>query len=111
MPRRPMTMPLARVHGQSSLKVLDKRETTNERGYDADWKRLRKRWLQLHPLCRHHEKRGIIVPATIVNHIEDIRDRPDLRLDESNLESLCKRCHDRHTAIRMNQQRRRARKL
>ena len=34
-------------------------------------------------------------PATMVHHIIPISRRPDLRLDLSNMESLCNECHER----------------
>jgi 5-methylcytosine-specific restriction protein A len=89
------------------MRVLDNRESTTERGYDADWKRLRATFLVVHPICEHCDRRGVTTPARVVNHRIDIRDRPDLRLNESNLEALCKQCHDRHTARRMNAERKR----
>lgn len=36
-------------------------------------------------------------PATEVHHIIKIAARPDLRLDQENLMSLCKSCHGRRT--------------
>jgi 5-methylcytosine-specific restriction endonuclease McrA len=34
----------------------------------------------------------------VVDHIQSIAERPDLRMMWSNLRSGCKRCHDAHTA-------------
>jgi 5-methylcytosine-specific restriction endonuclease McrA len=34
----------------------------------------------------------------MVDHIQTIVERPDLRLVDANLRSLCKPCHDAHTA-------------
>lgn len=59
---------------------------------------MREEQLRREPLCRFHRERGKIVPATVVDHILSIEQRPDLRLELSNLRSLCKECHDRHTA-------------
>lgn len=36
--------------------------------------------------------------ATVVDHIMSISERPDLRLEWSNLRAMSKRCHDRRTA-------------
>jgi hypothetical protein len=38
-----------------------------------------------------------------VDHIIDIADRPDLRLDEDNLQSLCAQCHGRKTRAKQTQ--------
>ena len=54
-----------------------------ERGYDAKWRRARKRFLQRHPLCADH----------IVPHRGDRA----LFWDEKNWQPLCKSCHDRKT--------------
>lgn len=43
--------------------------------------------------CDRHGRR-IPVRATLVHHREPLRERPDLALTLSNLESLCDRCHD-----------------
>lgn len=32
--------------------------------------------------------------ANTVHHIQEVRDRPDLMVEESNLISLCHKCHD-----------------
>ena len=80
-----------------------RRGTTAERGYDADWKRLRDSYLKQHPLCQCDDcddGRKRIVAANVVNHIQDISERPDLRLEWTNLQSMSKRCHDRHTKLR-----------
>lgn len=103
---RPTTMKPISVRGRASAFAAvepRRRGTTAERGYDADWKRLRDSFLKEHPLCQCidcDDGRKRIVPANVVNHIEDIAVRPDLRLDWSNLQSMSKRCHDRHTKLR-----------
>jgi len=74
------------------------RGTRTQRGYDADWQALRLAHLADEPLCRFCRERGITKPAEVVDHIIPISERPDLRLVRSNLRSLCKTCHDRHTA-------------
>jgi 5-methylcytosine-specific restriction endonuclease McrA len=44
------------------------------------------------------------VPATEVDHIVDIVDAPHLRLEHSNLQSLCKPCHSAKTRLKQNAQ-------
>lgn len=34
--------------------------------------------------------------ALIVHHIKELEERPDLRLNESNLVTVCFECHERH---------------
>ena len=106
MPIRPTTMKPLRVRGNASALAqvaTRRRGTTDELGYDGDWERLRARFLAQHPLCqceRCDDGRKRVVPANVVNHIIDIRDDPTKRLDWNNLQSMAKRCHDRHTRLR-----------
>ena len=67
------------------------------RGYNAEWRRARKAFLQKHPLCAECGKAGKLTPATVVDHI--IPHRGDKRLfwDENNWQPLCKSCHDQKT--------------
>ncbi len=77
------------------------RESATARGYDEHWKRLRDWWLRIHPLCACddcQEGKLRLHAAQVVDHIIPICTRPDLRLEPSNLRSMTKRCHDRHTA-------------
>lgn len=69
------------------------RPGASARGYDREWERVRSRQLHREPLCRYCAEQGIVEPATEVDHVIPVRVRPDLRLDESNLQSLCETCH------------------
>ena len=69
-------------------------KTTAERGYDHHWRRLSERKRKLDPLCEHCEKQGVTRPADHVHHIVPIRTAPHLRLEWSNLMSVCKSCHE-----------------
>ena len=85
------------------------RGTAAQRGYDAAWRALRDA-VVIERGCRcEAEGCGCIVvlrkreatpttPVAHVDHIESIADRPDLRLERSNLRVLCEPCHDRRTA-------------
>lgn len=67
--------------------VNDKKSPYNER-----WRRIRLSKLQSEPLCRMCLSSGMTVPATVVDHITPIEDGGTH--EESNLQPLCKRCHD-----------------
>jgi 5-methylcytosine-specific restriction endonuclease McrA len=97
-----MTMKPTRVKQSVIAQVAKRRGTTNERGYDADWERLRDLHKFNEPLCRHCLAKGLVVPMDEVDHIIDIAVRPDLRLDDANLQSLCKSCHSRKTRLNQN---------
>ena len=75
----------------------DDRPSPSRRGYDRKWMRLRRWFLARHPLCAHCLQRGFTTPATEVDHIKPLRDG-GARLDQTNLQALCKSCHSRKTA-------------
>jgi len=70
------------------------RGSANQRGYGADWQRVRSLVIRAHPFCRQCG-----MPATEVDHIIAIRDG-GARLDPANLQSLCHSCHMQKTADR-----------
>ena len=74
--------------------VLDRapRRTTRERGYDYAWEKLRLLKLRTDPVCEIQIKCSGEL-ATEVDHIKSIRERPDLRLEWTNLQSACKPCN------------------
>ncbi len=75
----------------------DRRGSSTERGYDQTWRRVRAAHLSRHPLCVLCQAEGRLTPATVVDHIISINERPDLRLDSSNHRAMCKRHHDQRT--------------
>jgi 5-methylcytosine-specific restriction protein A len=71
---------------------------STKRGYGHDWQQLRRYHLSHEPLCRLCKARGHTVAAQEVDHIKPFDGLDDpLRLDGSNLQSLCKSCHSRKT--------------
>ena len=70
------------------------RGSAAERGYGADWRKSRRRFLASNPLCAACLKRGVLTPATVVDHIVPHRGAQRLFWDESNWQALCKQCHD-----------------
>jgi 5-methylcytosine-specific restriction protein A len=89
------------LHAKTARTRSDaQRGTSAQRGYDAAWQSLRLVQLRAHPLCQCEDcQEGAkrLTVATVVDHIEAIEERPDLRLDPANLRSMSKPCHDRHT--------------
>lgn len=65
----------------------------------AQWRGVRKRRLESHPLCEVCKSNDMITPATEVHHItpcETARTVDDMRklmFNEDNLQSLCHKCH------------------
>jgi len=66
---------------------------TTQRGYGYDWRQVRQQHITDDPLCEDCLKIGIARPVEEVHHVIPIADRPELRLERSNLVSLCKECH------------------
>lgn len=65
--------------------------------YPKGWSKIRKEFISKHPLCRSCELFGTIELATEVDHIKPLAKGGE-PADESNLQSLCRRCHIRKTA-------------
>lgn len=63
-------------------------------GYDARWQRARLAYLRRHPLCEKCAAAGRTAPATLVHHINPIKDG-GARLDIRNLQALCNACHEK----------------
>ncbi|MBA4538462.1 HNH endonuclease [Bacillus aquiflavi] len=80
----------------AKLHVND-RPNASERGYDNRWRKARKRFLNLNPLCKQCQQKGTLTQATVVDHIKPHRGDQSLFWDQSNWQPLCKRCHDRKT--------------
>lgn len=60
----------------------------------ARWKKARKAQLLANPLCKFHFARGLVVAAGVVDHIKPHKGDEQLFFSASNLQSLCKLCHD-----------------
>jgi 5-methylcytosine-specific restriction endonuclease McrA len=60
------------------------------------WRALRLQVLAERPLCIYCEQLGITKAADTVDHIKPHRGDPMLFWSVSNLQPLCKLCHDSH---------------
>lgn len=74
------------------------REVKNEAFYNSwPWRKLRKRFKENNPLCKHCEENGFIVPMKVVDHIVPIKKGGE-PLSEDNLQSLCEKCHNKKSS-------------
>lgn len=60
----------------------------------AQWQSLRCSRLSAEPLCRACALKGLIIVATVVDHVKPHRGDAALFFDISNTQSLCAPCHD-----------------
>jgi 5-methylcytosine-specific restriction endonuclease McrA len=94
--RPPGLKPRAQAERERKAIIDRKRPNATDRGYDHPWRALRARFIVAHPFCC---KPGCGRPTHDVDHIIDIRKRPDLRLTWSNLQPFCRSHHARKTAL------------
>ena len=78
------------------------RGSPSSRGYDYRWRKLREAYIAANPLCEIKTNCVGPVLAAEVDHKQTIRERPDLRLEWSNLQSACKSCHSAKTIKELN---------
>ncbi len=62
---------------------------------DREWWKLRSQRLKAEPWCRFCRQAGVMTAAEIVDHIRPHRGDRRLFFDTTNLQSLCRPCHDR----------------
>jgi len=67
---------------------------------------LRPAQLLREPFCRECARQGIRTRATVVDHVKPHLGDWLLFVDPGNHQSLCKRCHDRKTALEQAEKRR-----
>jgi len=91
-----------KAHMQQEIekrKAYDKSRPTYHSWYStARWKLMRLNYLWLNPLCVECSKSGVIKPSSIVDHIKPHKGNKNIFWDVSNLQALCKQCHDIKTA-------------
>jgi len=84
------------VHRYDARRRNDERRGTSAaRGYDFRWQRWRKMILAEDPLCYYCKARGLIVPATTVDHMT-----PKARGGGDDRDNLCGACFTCNSAKR-----------
>jgi 5-methylcytosine-specific restriction enzyme A len=98
-------VPTARAPGTPTKRDTDRlydrtrRDRESTRFYHSKvWLDFKEIVLADEPYCRRCRALGLWEPARTVHHVEPLRERPDLALDQSNAEPLCLSCHARHEA-------------
>ena len=69
------------------------RSNNHNKRYGREWKRIRDRYANSHPLCEMCLKEGRYTPMTEVHHILPIKQGGTN--ENSNLMSLCHSCHEK----------------
>lgn len=69
------------------------RNPTIKKKYGRQWKRIRDRYVSLHPFCERCLDEGKLTPVDEVHHILPVARGGSH--DESNLRSLCRSCHNK----------------
>ena len=70
-----------------------RRGSFRDRGYSAAWSKLSEEYRNQNPLCVPCLARGIVQPATCVDHIIPAACCIELMLDTDNLQGACTRCN------------------
>ncbi len=70
------------------------------RFYDSKaWKIVRQAALAKNPICEICRRK----PATVVHHLIRLKERPDLALEEANLQTACASCHNSESQREMTE--------
>lgn len=79
---------------QPERKQQEGRQHSNSKFYQSSrWRRVRASYIMRNPLCVECQRKGLVVPARVVDHITPINKGGAPYLEE-NLQSLCDRCHN-----------------
>jgi 5-methylcytosine-specific restriction protein A len=88
----PNRIPYAPIGPRRQARNTDQKERA--KFYNgARWKRLRSAHLAAHPLCEQCLKEGQVTEATIVHHVKERLQAPEMAYDSDNLESICDAHH------------------
>ncbi|GAA3020434.1 HNH endonuclease signature motif containing protein [Tetragenococcus solitarius] len=65
--------------------------------HSKQWRKLSELYRYENPCCEICLANGVVRKADVVDHVIELRDQWDKRLDKSNLMSLCHSCHYKKT--------------
>ncbi|WCJ49031.1 HNH endonuclease [Lactiplantibacillus plantarum] len=88
------------AYGRYHKRMYDSDESKYQQFYKSSaWRKLSRRFLESNPVCVQCYQDGVIRKADVVDHVIEIKDDWSRRLDESNLQPLCYRHHNRKTGL------------
>ena len=73
---------------------IDEVRSAFARGYNRQWQKASKAFLNAHPLCEKCKAEGRYTKATVADHIIPHRGNRELFWNRDNWQALCKHCHD-----------------
>ncbi|WP_051951444.1 HNH endonuclease signature motif containing protein [Flavobacterium sp. ASV13] len=74
------------------------REDKDDEFYNSRrWRNFRKSYLERNPLCVHCERDGYVTAATVADHKVRMKAGGEA-FEESNIQALCEKCHNRKSA-------------
>lgn len=92
MPNKPSKLKRQWVPERQAFKNLNKEK--NKQTYNSTrWRKFSKAYKERYPLCVKCKEKGIISKTEVTDHIERVNLGGDI-YNESNLQPLCKSCHN-----------------
>jgi 5-methylcytosine-specific restriction protein A len=107
MPSRPPSLKPRKAERERKRAIDQRRGSSTARGYDAAWRAVRDEVIiERACICEFCGKLGArskreassVLEILNVDHRKSIEERPDLRLEKSNLRVAHHSCHSRRTA-------------
>lgn len=93
MPVKPKTkLLLGRSRASKPEQAMKERKRSADEYHTWKWTRLSRAYRAAHPLCAECLKKGLFVPAQVVDHIIPAAICDDF-WDENNWQSLCRPCN------------------
>jgi 5-methylcytosine-specific restriction enzyme A len=90
-----------KTKNNEKMKQLDLKTTKGRQMFyhTPEWRTIRYISLQKNPYCAVCLKDKVYVIATEVDHVIPLKERPDLCVELTNLQGLCKSCHSKKTYL------------